>query len=292
MADITLKDRFGEQKVFSGVDTVVLNTTEDGVTQVFSKGVAVSGVEIVPDFSAGDMPVSAGEDILVKTAVIKKPETLLPDNIAEGVEVAGVVGTLSMQEVLENVPVELDFTGGNQTISAPEGYLIKTAVIQKPDTLTPSNIAKDVIIAGVVGTHEGGGGGGSSIKIASGRVHENGGNVVTINHNLGVVPDIVIFNSEVNGSEGNTIMGVGFSKAFKALIPEMVGYGTPWIYWVYRNPYGWGSRNTSDLGIDTATGSNYYEIIHSATNTTVTIGSNMYLPNSGFFHWVVIGGLT
>lgn len=158
MADITLKDRFGEQKVFSGVDTVVLNTTEDGVTQVFSKGVAVSGVEIVPDFSDGDMPVSAGEDILVKTAVIKKPETLLPDNIAEGVEVAGVVGTLSMQEVLENVPVELDFTGGNQTISAPEGYLVKTAVIQKPDTLTPSNIAKDVIIAGVVGTHEGGGG--------------------------------------------------------------------------------------------------------------------------------------
>ena len=158
MADITLKDRFGEQKVFSGVDTVVLNTTEDGVTQVFSKGVAVSGVEIVPDFSGGDMHVSAGEDILVKTAVIKKPETLLPDNIAEGVEVAGVVGTLSMQEVLENVPVELDFTGGNQTISAPEGYLVKTAVIQKPDTLTPSNIAKDVIIAGVVGTHEGSGG--------------------------------------------------------------------------------------------------------------------------------------
>ena len=156
MADITLKDRFGEQKVFSGVDTVVLNTTEDGVTQVFSKGVAVSGVEIVPDFSYGDMHVSAGEDILVKAAVIKKPETLLPDNIAEGVEVAGVVGTLSMQEVLEDVPVELDFTGGNQTISAPEGYLVKSAVIQKPDTLAPSNIVKGIAIAGITGTYEGG----------------------------------------------------------------------------------------------------------------------------------------
>ena len=46
MADIKLKNRYGEEQIFSGVETVVLNTTEDGGQQVFSKGVAVDGIEI------------------------------------------------------------------------------------------------------------------------------------------------------------------------------------------------------------------------------------------------------
>ncbi len=63
--------------------------------------------------------------------------------------------------VLEDLPIALDFRNGNQTITADEGYLVKSAVIEKPSNLVPENIAKDVDIAGVVGTHEGGGGGGS-----------------------------------------------------------------------------------------------------------------------------------
>ena len=66
----------------------------------------------------------------------------------------------SKGQTLESVPVELDFSAGNtQTITAPNGYLVKSAVIEKPATLVPENIAKDVDVAGVVGTHEGGGGG-------------------------------------------------------------------------------------------------------------------------------------
>ena len=56
-------------------------------------GEVVDGLEIVPDFSAGDYEVVAPTGLLVRSAIIKKPKTLVPDNIAEGVEIAGIVGT-------------------------------------------------------------------------------------------------------------------------------------------------------------------------------------------------------
>lgn len=102
MADIILKDRLGVNQTYKGVEKVKLNTS-DGETQIFSKG-----------------------------------------------------------ESIERIPIDLDFTEGDQTINAPEGYLVKSAIIRKPENLKPENIAKDVEIAGIVGTSEGGGGGGSS----------------------------------------------------------------------------------------------------------------------------------
>lgn len=92
MAEVIIKNRDGEDLTFSGVKAVKLNTT-DGGTQIFSEGVAMEGVEIEPDFSAGDQNVIAADGYLVKSAVIKKPDTLLPKNIVEGVEIAGVTGT-------------------------------------------------------------------------------------------------------------------------------------------------------------------------------------------------------
>ena len=61
--------------------------------------------------------------------------------------------------ILDNIPIELDFSSGNQIIAAPDGALVKSAIIQKPDALTPENIAKGIDIAGIVGEHEGGVGG-------------------------------------------------------------------------------------------------------------------------------------
>lgn len=62
-------------------------------------------------------------------------------------------------QAVDNVPITLDLADGDQTVTAGDGQLIKSAVIQKPATLSPANIVKDVNIAGVVGTFEGGGGG-------------------------------------------------------------------------------------------------------------------------------------
>lgn len=91
---VILKDRDGEDRAYYGVEAVKLVTT-DGGTQLFSKGEAVENVRIVPDFSGGDMTVQAAQGTLVKSAVIQMPETLVPENIAEGVDIAGVVGTLT-----------------------------------------------------------------------------------------------------------------------------------------------------------------------------------------------------
>ena len=62
-------------------------------------------------------------------------------------------------EVIEDLPIDVDFSEGDQTVTAPDGYLVKSAILQKPETLVPENIAKDVDIAGVVGTMSAGGGG-------------------------------------------------------------------------------------------------------------------------------------
>jgi hypothetical protein len=63
--------------------------------------------------------------------------------------------------VLEDLPIALDFRNGNQTITADEGYLVKSAVIEKPSNLVPENIMSGVNIAGIDGSAVAGGGGGS-----------------------------------------------------------------------------------------------------------------------------------
>lgn len=95
---IVLKDYLGGEQTYEGVEKVKFNTS-DGGTQIFSKG-----------------------------------------------------------DTVEDVLIDLDFTEGDQTINAPEGYLVKSAIIRKPENLKPENIVKDVDIAGIVGTNEGGGG--------------------------------------------------------------------------------------------------------------------------------------
>lgn len=61
--------------------------------------------------------------------------------------------------LLEDLPIELDFANGDMSFTAPDGYAVKSAIVKKPTTLIPANIAAGVEIAGIVGTHAGGGGG-------------------------------------------------------------------------------------------------------------------------------------
>jgi hypothetical protein len=53
----------------------------------------LDNVEIIPDFSNGHMIESLPEGYSAKSATIIKPKKLIPDNIAEGVTIAGIVGT-------------------------------------------------------------------------------------------------------------------------------------------------------------------------------------------------------
>lgn len=67
-------------------------------------------------------------------------------------------GGANPSEIVENLPIALDFSDGDQEIVAPDGVLVKSAIIQKPETLNPENIAEGVNIAGIVGTLAAGGG--------------------------------------------------------------------------------------------------------------------------------------
>ena len=78
---------------------------------------------------------------------------------AEFPEKISGISTGTSVEILENIPIALDFSDGNQIVAAPDGTLVKTAIIQQPATLIPQNIAKGIDIAGIVGEHEGGSGG-------------------------------------------------------------------------------------------------------------------------------------
>lgn len=58
---------------------------------------------------------------------------------------------------LEGLEIALDFSAGDMFIEAEAGTAVKSAIIKKPANLVPENIAKGEVVAGIVGTHEGGG---------------------------------------------------------------------------------------------------------------------------------------
>lgn len=96
MADIKLKDFSGESDKYTNVPKVWLesaeSTEENLVLLPFSYGEAVSKT-VEPDFSAGDMAVDIPSGQLVSELTVKKPSALIPRNILEGIDIAGVIGT-------------------------------------------------------------------------------------------------------------------------------------------------------------------------------------------------------
>ena len=154
---IVLKDRKGNDVAHYGIETVTFDTTTEGKQQTFTKGVAVEGLEIVPDFLGGDMAISAGDGVLVKSAVIHKPADLSPENVRRGKTIAGIDGDFIGDT--EEMTADLAMADGDQVIvPSADGKVISRVTVKKPETLVPENIAKDVEIGGVIGKFEGGGG--------------------------------------------------------------------------------------------------------------------------------------
>lgn len=75
-------------------------------------------------------------------------------------DMASAIDGISAEDVctvLEDLEIDLNLSDGNQTLSVSDGSLVKSAIIKKPDTLKPENIAEGIDIAGVIGTFEGSG---------------------------------------------------------------------------------------------------------------------------------------
>lgn len=70
----------------------------------------------------------------------------------------GETQIFSKGTAVENVPITLDFSSGDMSVTAEDDTLMKSVVIAKPENLVSENIKKDEVVAGILGTHEGGGG--------------------------------------------------------------------------------------------------------------------------------------
>lgn len=207
----------------------------------------------------------------------------------EGVDVVRLLGSDGetrdfvnaddMPEVLENVPVELDFSNGDQTFTAPDGTVVESAVIAKPDTLVPSNIAEGVNIAGIVGSLVAGGG---DIVVSSGSILGN--NFLSskaITHGLGVIPDIFIMLPQptVKISDSNhssKFVGLIYlSNAFAGKY-DLAGSNGSYGYYVWEiaNCYVY-RRESGQVKV---------------TSTSVTISQTP--ATSTKYQWIAIGGLT
>ena len=97
MADIVLRDRNGNQVEYPGVESIKLNTVGGGTKEFIDPDTVPQAVEktIDPDFSAGDMEVIPEDGQVFSKVGIPKPSNLLPENIAEGVDIAGIIGTFA-----------------------------------------------------------------------------------------------------------------------------------------------------------------------------------------------------
>lgn len=87
-----LANAINEKADSSGAKSLpALKTTVQGIQKRKPEQVA----NIVPDFSFGSYAVYPNNGQVFKSVTIVKPETLIPDNIAEGVTIAGIEGTFA-----------------------------------------------------------------------------------------------------------------------------------------------------------------------------------------------------
>lgn len=133
-----------------------------------AKTIDLDGILLV---GIGNTAVLGGEDTGEPFAVGELPEEMASQTGGMRGLVAPLdgsttfkIGIYRIKSVLEDIPIALDFSNGDQTIAAPDGQLVKSAVIEKPANLVPENIMSGVDIAGIIGTAVAGGGSGSGSK--------------------------------------------------------------------------------------------------------------------------------
>lgn len=154
------------------------------------------------------------------------------EGVQNGINVLNVDGTEALYvdsadvpALLENVPINPDFSNGDQYFTAPDGMAVKSAIVQKPANLIPDFIANGVNIAGVIGTMVAGG----KAVINSGEFTQSGVSQI-INHGLGEVPDIMACwckdTASISYTKSKTYFALSLSARFMAMRGITVGHIT------------------------------------------------------------------
>ena len=142
MPDIKIKGWSGTDFQYNGVPKIWLDapesTEESPVLVPYTYGESVSKT-VEPDFSAGDMAVAIPDGELVKELTIKKPETLIPENIAAGVNIADIIGIFNGNGCCFNSGVYTPEKSGTDTITITHGLGVIPDFIAVFCTASPTN---------------------------------------------------------------------------------------------------------------------------------------------------------
>ena len=261
------------------------STEENTVLVPFSYGEAVENVPISLDFSSGeDQTITAPDGTLVKSAVIEKPVDLVAENIRRGKVIANVEGDFigNTEEIAVDGDNDLTFAGGESFVVEPSSAdkVISKVTISPPSELVPANIAKGVTIAGIEGTHEGGCGTQEIVR-ASGEYTPSAEGSITIEHNLGVIPDIIMI--QCDSSKAGYLYYV-FASAEEIAQDDSIQRAIIWN----------ASQNASFVGSSSifADDTSGYGFISSANPRKFDIGGSIIKNNTdATYSWAVIGGL-
>ena len=216
------------------------------------------------------------EETLVGIADAIRSKTGESDRIAVA-DMADKISGIAADEKVETT-VALNFSEGDMQLTPEDGKVFSSVNIPAPATLIPENIAKDVNIAGIIGTLVAGGG----AKVATGSVTGSASSGKRISHNLGVVPDIfIVYDPALNAASNSIIIALGISKAYKTITGN--------LYSIFGYYYNNGTKTSASKNTIDATSS---AVMYGATSSSITVGmSSVYLGRLTY-NWIAIGGLT
>lgn len=132
MADIVLKDGSGVDHTYPDVDTVMLTDTSGNKMQWMPKINLGERAVTITENGVQEITPIAGDGAMTKVTVTT--------NVAGG----------SGGETQEKT-VQLAMADGDQVITPDVGKTLSSVTVEKPETLVPGNIKKDVVIGGVTG---------------------------------------------------------------------------------------------------------------------------------------------
>ena len=95
--NIVLRDHTGTAVGYEMPQRLRLDTSDGGATESVHESLMPQNAEesVKLDFSDGDMTVEPVDGTMFSKVTIPVPETLIPENIAEGVNIAGIIGALA-----------------------------------------------------------------------------------------------------------------------------------------------------------------------------------------------------
>lgn len=132
MADIVLKDGSGVDHTYPDVETVMLTDTGGNKTRWMPKINLGERTVTITENGVQEITPIAGDGAMTKVTVTT--------NVAGG----------SGGETQEKT-VQLAMADGDQVITPDVGKTLSSVTVEKPETLVPGNIKKDVVIGGVTG---------------------------------------------------------------------------------------------------------------------------------------------